>query len=548
MSTAEPASAPPTPASTWFTMPVPRALGYMLASVTLAMTQQIGQNIVATNVYQIQGDLGATVAETNWLIAAYMAPNVSLSIALIKIRMQYGLRNFAEISIAGLLLAAILNFFVHDLQSAVTVRFMSGIAAAPMSSLAFFYMIEPMQPPRKLTAGLSLALTNTTLGIPVTRLISPPLLDLAGFHGLTMFEVGLAMVAFGFVYALPLATPPRVKWIGPTDIVSYLLIAIGFGSIAVALSLGRIYWWFEAPWLGWLFAVAIVCLTVAGIIELHRKSPLIDIRWLTSPTTLHFAGALLTMRLVLAEQTVGASNFFQALGIQNEQTVPLYAIILAAILAGGVTCAALLRPGRENWFYGTALACVALGAWLDSGATSLTRPHDIWLSQSLVAYGSALFLPAAMMQGLGGAIARGPIYILSFITVFLFTQSIGGLLGSAIFGTFITLRTTFHYNVVTEPFSLSDPLVAQRVSQLGGSYGHVLTDQTLTRAEGVSLLAQQATREATVLAYNDAFLLIALIAGLAFVGLLLHLAYLQLKAQLAAPGAPMAILTLKPRQ
>ncbi|MGN6095692.1 MAG: MFS transporter [Bosea sp. (in: a-proteobacteria)] len=531
--TSTPAAAPP--ASTWFTMPVPRALGYMLASVTLAMTQQIGQNIVNTNVYQIQGDLGATVAETNWLVAAYMAPNVSLSIALIKIRMQYGLRNFAEISIAGLLLAAVLNFFVHDLQSAVAVRFMSGIAASPMSSLAFFYMIEPMQPQRKLTAGLSLALTNSTLGIPVTRLISPHLLDIAGFHGLTLFEMGLAMVAFGFVYALPLTTPPRVKWIGPLDVVSYLLIAIGFGSIAVALSLGRIYWWFEAPWLGWLFALAVLCLTLAGITELHRKSPLVDIRWLTSPTTLHFAGALLTMRLVLAEQTVGASNFFQALGLQNEQTVPLYGIILCAILAGGITCAALLRPGREIWFYGSALACVALGAWLDSGATSLTRPHDIRLSQMLVAYGSALFLPAAMAQGMGAAIARGPLYILSFITVFLFTQSIGGLLGSAVFGTFITLRTSFHYNVLAERFSLSDPIVAQRIGQFGGAYGQVLTDPALTRAEGVSLLAQRAAREATVLAYNDAFLLISLIASIAFTGLLLHLAVRRLQARLAAP-------------
>ena len=531
--TSTPAAAPP--ASTWFTMPVPRALGYMLASVTLAMTQQIGQNIVNTNVYQIQGDLGATVAETNWLVAAYMAPNVSLSIALIKIRMQYGLRNFAEISIAGLLLAAVLNFFVHDLQSAVAVRFMSGIAASPMSSLAFFYMIEPMQPQRKLTAGLSLALTNSTLGIPVTRLISPHLLDIAGFHGLTLFEMGLAMVAFGFVYALPLTTPPRVKWIGPLDVVSYLLIAIGFGSIAVALSLGRIYWWFEAPWLGWLFALAVLCLTLAGITELHRKSPLVDIRWLTSPTTLHFAGALLTMRLVLAEPTVGASNFFQALGLQNEQTVPLYGIILCAILAGGITCAALLRPGREIWFYGSALACVALGAWLDSGATSLTRPHDIRLSQMLVAYGSALFLPAAMAQGMGAAIARGPLYILSFITVFLFTQSIGGLLGSAVFGTFITLRTSFHYNVLAERFSLSDPIVAQRIGQFGGAYGQVLTDPALTRAEGVSLLAQRAAREATVLAYNDAFLLISLIAGIALAGLLLHLAVRRLQTRLAAP-------------
>lgn len=541
MSATETTTAPTVAPPAGLTMPPARALAYMLASVTLAMTQQIGQNIVNTNVYQIQGELGATIAETNWLIAAYMAPNVSLSIALIKIRMQYGLRNFAEISLAGFVLAALLNFFfVHDLQSAVMVRFMSGMAAAPMSSLAFFYMIEPLPPQKKLTVGISLALTNTTLGIPVTRLISPWLLDIGGFHGLTLFEAGLAMVAFGFVYALPLTSPPRVKWIGPLDLVSYLFIAIGFGSIAIALSLGRIYWWFEAPWLGWLLACAVACLMLAAIIELHRESPLIDIRWLTSPATLHFAGALLLLRVVLAEQTVGASNFFQALGIQNEQTLSLYGVILCTILAGGLTCALLLRPGRENWFYGTALACVALGAWLDSGATSQTRPHDIYLSQALVAYGSALFLPAAMAQGLGGAIARGPIYILSFITVFLFTQSIGGLLGSAIFGSFITLRTSFHYHVLAERFAMSDPLVAQRISQLGGSYGHVLTDTTLTRAEGVTLLAQQATREATVLAYNDAFLLISLIAGLALAGLLLHLAILRFRARFSTAPAPAA--------
>ncbi len=533
---AAPAAQPPAP--TGLTMPPARALAYMLASVTLAMTQQIGANLVNTNVYQIQGELGATLAETNWLIAAYMAPNVSLSIALIKIRMQYGLRNFAEISLAGFVLAAFLNLaFVHDLPSAVVVRFMSGMAAAPMSSLAFFYMIEPLPPQKKLTVGLSLALTNTTLGIPVTRLISPWLLELGGFHGLTLFEMGLAMVAFGFVYALPLTTPPRVKWIGPLDIVSYLLIAIGFGAIAVALSLGRIYWWFEAPWLGWLFACAVICLTLAVIVERHRDSPLIDIRWLTSPATLHFAGAILLMRIVLAEQTVGASNFFQALGIENEQTMPLYGLILCAILAGGVTCALLLRPGRENWFYATALACVALGAWLDSGATSQTRPHDIWLSQALVAYGSGLFLPAAMAQGMGGAIARGPIYILSFITVFLFTQSIGGLLGSALFGSFITLRTSFHFNVLAEHFVLSEPFFAQRVNQFGGVYSHVLTDPTLLRAEGVTLLTQRASQEAIVLAYNDAFMLISAIASLALIGLLSHLAYLQLRKRAAPPAA-----------
>ena len=90
------------------------------------------------------------------------------------------------------------------------------------------------------------------------------------------------------------------------------------------------------------------------------------------------------------------------------------------------------------------------------------------------------------------------------------------------------------------------PLVAQRASQLGRAYGQVLTDSTLMRSEGVTLFAQQAMREAIVLAYNDAFLLISLISGFALIGLRLHLAFLQLKAGLAAP-ASLAILPLKPQ-
>lgn len=525
----------PPPPPTGLTMPPLRAAGYIFAALMLGLTQQVGLNLIGTNTYQIQGELGATLAETNWLIAAYMAPNVSLSIALVKIRTQYGLRNFAEVSILCFLGAALLNLFASDLPSAMIVRFMSGVAAAPMTSLAFLYMIEPFPPQRKLTTGLSLALIMITLGASLTRLVSPTLLDLGGFHGLLLFEIGLAMIAFGCVYLFPLNPPPRAKVIGPLDIVSYLLIALGFGATAIALSLGRTYWWLEAPWLGWLLVAAAICLTLAAIIELHRDSPLIDIRWLSSPAMLHFSLVLLVFRVVLSEQTGGASNLFQSLGFQNDQTQPLYAAICLASLAGGLACAAWLKPGRESGFYAASLTAIMIGAWMDSRSTSLVRPHDLYLSQGLVALGAGLFLPPAMSQGLASAFKRGPNYILSFLVIFLSTQSLGGLFGSAIFGTFVTLRTSFHYSMVVEHMALSDPLVSQRVTQLGGSYGHILTDAGLAKAEGIALLAQQANREATVLAYNDAFLVVALIAGLALLGLLAHVALLQWQGRHAQP-------------
>lgn len=135
-------AAPPSPPA--FTpMPAPRMAAYMLASVLLALTQGLGMNMIAANLPQIQGSLGATTNEATWLMAAYMAPNASLSLLLIKIRTQFGLRAFAELSILVFLAVSFTHFFVDDMHSALVVRFFSGIAAAPMSTLGFLYMLEP---------------------------------------------------------------------------------------------------------------------------------------------------------------------------------------------------------------------------------------------------------------------------------------------------------------------------------------------------------------------------------------------------------------------
>lgn len=527
----EPAAPQPAPAAPPPFVPKPPLLAacYIGAAVTLSLAQSLGMNLIASNIQQIQGSIGATVTETTWLLAAYMAPNVSLSLALIKIRTQYGLRNFAELSLLGFVVACLLNLFISDLQSALVVRFMSGIVAAPISSLAFLYMLESFPPEKKLNVGLPMALTTILLGPPLARLISPALFDIGGLHAVTMFELGMAMIAFALVYMLPLSPQPRAKVIEKLDIVSYLLIATGFGSVAIVLVLGRLYWWLEAPWIGMLLVLAIACVTAASVIELNRKNPLLDIRWLASPPILHFAGVLLIFRLVLSEQTLGSSSLFQALGLTNDQTRSVYWAILAASIAGGVTCAMAMRHGKEDRIHAVALVLIAVGAFMDSRATSLTRPEHVYLSQAIIAFAGALILPPAMKSGLMSALKKGPNYILSFIIVFLTTQSLGGLLGSAVFTTFVTIREQFHHNVLVEHIALTDPLVAQRVAQLGGAYSRVITDKGLLNAEGLQLLSQQATREANVLAYNDAFLLIAWIALAALVLLLAHTAIVALR-------------------
>ncbi|MGP4690911.1 MFS transporter [Agrobacterium cavarae] len=524
-----PEEAAPVPPAQPAEKPLREKLMYIAAGLAFFITQGMGMNIVMANLYQLQGEFSGTVAEVAGLSAAYMAPYATFSIALFKVRQQYGLRPFAEISIIAFVLASCLNLFVTDLHSAIVVRFVSGMAAAPLSSLGFLYILEAFPVQRKLTLGLSIALTGTLLAAPLARIVSPPLLEIDGWHALYSMEVGLALAVLPIIYLLPLTAPPRVKVIERLDILSYLLFAGGLGCLAVFLTLGRFYWWFETWWLGVLLATSITLLTVMTMIELPRKNPMLDLRWIFSRTNLHLIAVLLVYRAVSSEQSSTAVSLYQQLGILNDQTTGLYGLIILATVLGGATCALLMLTKYVETAHVIALSCIALGAFMDSTSTNLTRPEQMYLSQAMIAFGAAMFLPPVMAKGFGAALAKGPPYLVNFITIFLFTQITGSMLTTGLLGSFVTLREKFHSNILVESILLQNPQVAQRISQLSGAYSHVLTDPTLLRAEGVTLLAQQVSREAYILAYNDTFLLIAVCAAAALVMLLLHLAWLRLK-------------------
>lgn len=516
---------------------------YMIAATIIALTQGLGMSLISANLTQIAGPLGATTTEAAWWMAAYLAPNVSLSILLFKVRTQFGLRRFAEVAIVAYVAISIAHIWVDDFHSGLLLRFFAGVAAAPMSSIAFLYMLEHVPPHRKLNVGLCMALTALALSTPVAGLISPSLLDLGGWHALYLVETGLAMICLAAIYLLPLAPQPRANVISITDLVSFCFLAIGLGAFAIVLTVGRLYWWTAEPWLGWLLVTGIVATVVMALIELQRDTPLLDIRWLTSREIIHFAGALLLFRLLLSEQSAGAVRFFNTLGLQNEQMVGFYWIVLLSAVVSGLVCAAIMKPGREGPIHIVALLLLAVGSYMDSHVTILTRPEEMYLSQFLVGMASGLFLPPALAVGLMSAMKRGPNYILSFIVVFLATQKVGGALGSAIFGTFVTIREQFHSNNIVLHLVPSDPLVAIRLQQLGSAYSRVLTDAAQRSAQGAALLAKQATQQANVLAYADAFLATAVISMVALVILLAHLTWrhlTQIPIPIPAAAAPAA--------
>lgn len=164
------------------------------------------------------------------------------------------------------------------------------------------------------------------------------------------------------------------------------------------------------------------------------------------------------------------------------------------------------------------IACllIAIAAIMDSGATNLTRPANLYVSQALVGFASLMFIGPAFAIGLSRTLLQGPQYFISWLVVFLASQNFGGLVGSALFGTIQTIREKFHSHALVENILLTNPLDAGRLAGSAQQVSGIVADPALRTAQGVALLGQKATREANVLAYNDVFLVIAVLAFLLF--------------------------------
>jgi len=490
----------------------PRRIAYFLIGTLVTITGGLGNALVTVNLVNLQGTLGVFTAEANWLPTAYVMTNVSMNLLLVKFRQQFGLRAFTEFFLVLYALITFAHLFVGDLGSAIAVRAAHGMAGAALSTLGLYYSLQAFKKEWR-PRGIVISTGIAQLSQPIAYIFSRSLLQVAEWRGLYLFELGLTLVTLAAVLWLKLPPGDRFKAFRPADFLTFSLFAPGMALLCAALTFGRVLWWTEAPWVGIALAVSIVLLLAAICVEHNRDNPLLNIRWLTNGMILRLAIALMLVRVVLSEQSVGAVGFLRLVGLNNDEMQTLFIVILLATILGIVVSVLVTRPPHLMAPQVVALLIMALGAWIDSNATNVTRPAQMYVSQGLLAFGGVMFLGPLLLTLLGSVIAN-PANLISFSVLFGLTQTLGGLIGSSLLGTFQVMREKYHSSVLAEQLSSLDPLVAARIQQYGAAYARQLADPSARTRQGISVLTQTAAREANILAYNDVFLLISIIATL----------------------------------
>lgn len=515
--------------------PALRRLQFAAVGVLVAVTGGLGNALVMANLPYLQGHFGAYAWEMQWLPAAFFMTSMSANLVLVKFRQQFGLRVFTEICLAVYAAIALAHLYVNDLGSAVAVRAAHGLCATALNTLGVFYMIQafPAEHRRK---ALAIALGLTQLPVPLARLFSTELLQLGEWRGLYLFELGLAMLALAGVLAVKLPPSDRYRVFEPLDLATIASFAAGTGCLAVVLAFGPVLWWTDTPWLGLVLAASLALLAVAAVIEHNRRNPMLNLRWLASGDLLRLTLSILLIRVCLSEHSFGAVPMFQQLGLDNAQLQVMSAMVVAGCLCGIAASALTLAPPNFPRQLIAAVLLIATSAFMDAHATSQTRPAQMYLSQFLIGCGSTVFIAPAMLSGIGKVLAQ-PRNFISFIVLFGMAQGLGSLLGSAVLGSFLTVRTRLHAARLGEGLELPDPQVAARLHGYAALHLHDVPDAAQRQLQALRMLGQATGRETTVLAYNDLFLLVGWLS-LATLAWLLADLYLRRRKAAPQPTAP----------
>jgi len=484
---------------------------YALVAILISLTGGLGNALFTANLPTIQGQMGLTSSEAAWLSGAYVTFNVTANLLIYKFRQQYGMRLFTEISLGAYALLSVLHLILGSPESLLLLRAASGLAAAACISLGTLYMLQAL-PRVYVLKMLVLGVGVSQLATPLAWILSPSLLNHGEWHNLYLFEAGLALMSFAAVVLLKLPAGVHIKAFERRDFLTMALLIPGVGLLVAVLVQGTTRWWFNAPELAWMLIGAIALLFTGLYLEHHRPNPLLHTRWFAQSATIRFVIGAIVLRFLTTEQSYGVVGMLRTLGMTPDQMQPLFVVIFAGTLLGIVLSAATF--GLENLGKQLLAAIVLLGlaAFMDFGRTSLDRPADFYVSQFLLAIGSGVFMGPLMLLGVVQGLKNGPNHMLTAILTISMTQALGGLAGSALLGTYQTYREQAYSVALVQQINPADSTVAQRLQLQQQALASIIADPGLRAAQGTAQLSQIVRREANVLAFNDVFHVVALVA------------------------------------
>jgi DHA2 family multidrug resistance protein len=468
--------------------------------------------IVAASLQHIGGGLSAAQDEISWVQTAYLIAEIIVIPLSGWLTRVFSTRWLFTASAAGFTATSILCGFAWDIRSMIIFRALQGALGASMIPIVFTSSLHYFQGPRRVYSAAvvgSIASVAPTLG----PIIGGWITDTLNWHWLFYVNLvpGLAITLLAPI--LVDIDKPDLSLLREADYPGIILMAICLGTLEYVLEEGTRWNWFDD---GTIRTCAYIA-GMSGILFVARSltfaRPVIDLRALTNR---NFAlGCLLSFATGIG---IFSTIFLTPLFLGYVRGFSAWQIGLAIFSTGAASLIGvpiyifLARQVDTRWLMMLGLASFGLSMWSYSFITHDWGADQLLIPQILRGLPQVFAVAPAVNLGLGSL----PPERLKYASgLFNMMRNLGGAVGIALCGAILNARTNFHFVAIASNLTLANGAMTRLMGELAARYGAIPGSLQTGHAAATKRLWQLAYREASTLAYADAFLVIMIVLVIA---------------------------------
>src|SRR5271157_513194 len=484
---------------------------WIVAIVVMVPTliEIVDMSVVNVALDHIRGSLSAGIDESTCTITTYLVSNAIIIPITGWLSRLFGRKAYLLFSIALFTASSLLCGLAWNLESLIVFRIFQGLGGGALQPISQSILLETF-PPRQ--HGIAMAFFG--LGIMFGPIIGPLMggwiTDNWSWHWIFFINVPIGALSLLLTF-LVIKDPPYMTRIRmKMDYFGLLFIVAGLGCLQVVLDKGEREDWFASNLIIWLSIVALVSLTLFVLTELRAEAPVVNLRifrnasFSAGNTIMFFAFFIMFSSIVLLPLYL--------------QTLMGYTATLAGVVLGPggfATVIALLIGGplvtkvnpKGILLFG--ILMLSLSVYLMSGFNLLASFEAIMWPRILLGFGMGfIFIPLVNLtlstvrkEDMANATA-----------IFNLLRNLGGSFGVAFVTTLLARRAQFHQARLVDhltPFDLPYQSMLQKGRALLGAHG---LGGTLADKGVLGLMYKDLIREATMLAFNDTFFLLGIMA------------------------------------
>ena len=458
--------------------------------------------IVASSLQQIGGGLSAAQDEISWVQTAYLIAEIVVIPLSGWLTRVFSTRWLFTIYAAGFTVTRMLCAVAWDIDSMILFRALQGLLGASMIPTVFTSSFHYFQGPRQVYSAAVIG-TIASVAPALGPVVGGWITDTLDWHWLFYVNLVPGIAITLLIPFLVDIDKPELRLLKEADYQGILLLAVFLGALEYVLEEGTRWNWFDDTTIETCayISVASGLLFVARSLTFER--PVVDLRALKNR---NFAvGCFLSFVTGIGIfATIYLTPLFLGYvrGFSPWQTgVAIFSTGVAS-LVGVPAYIFLAKKFDTRWLMMLGLASFGLAMWSYGYITHDWGADQLLLPQVLRGLPQVFAVAPAVHLGLGSL----PPERLKYASgLFNMMRNLGGAVGIAVCGAILNARTNFHFVAIASQLTPANEPMQRLLDGVAQRYGALPGSVSEGHAAALKLLWQLAYREASTLAYADAF-------------------------------------------